>query len=204
MFKGFESGADDYVTNPFPISVFRKKVAVFLERINRQPSGNLYDDGSMIENPTVQVGDIVQKNHIITDGLSSETDRSLDFIIMVKVRTNENTAATRNTGTARFYLPNENFLPLCDNPHPVSFPFNVKENAVSEMEEYLEDYVEGIEPNMDFTSKETYAASFHNPTSLIFTIGGTLSIIIGFIGIANFVNSILTSIITGRKEFAML
>ncbi len=36
------------------------------------------------------------------------------------------------------------------------------------------------------------------------TIGGTLSIVIGFIGIVNFVNSVLTSIIARRKEFAML
>ena len=72
------------------------------------------------------------------------------------------------------------------------------------MEEFLDHYVNGIEPNMDFTSKETYIDSFHDLTSLIVTIGGALSIIIGFIGIANFVNSVLTSIITRRKEFAML
>lgn len=41
-------------------------------------------------------------------------------------------------------------------------------------------------------------------TSLIITIGGALSIIIGLIGITNFVNSVLTSIITRRKELAML
>ena len=36
MLKGFELGADDYVAKPFPISVFRKKVAVVLERIKKQ------------------------------------------------------------------------------------------------------------------------------------------------------------------------
>jgi putative ABC transport system permease protein len=35
-------------------------------------------------------------------------------------------------------------------------------------------------------------------------IGGTLSLIIGLIGILNFVNAILTSILTRRQEFAML
>ena len=72
------------------------------------------------------------------------------------------------------------------------------------MGEFLNSYVENIEPNMDFDSKETYIDSFDNLTSLIVTIGGALSIIIGFIGIANFVNSVLTSMITRRKEFAML
>lgn len=39
---------------------------------------------------------------------------------------------------------------------------------------------------------------------MVITIGGALSIIIGLIGVVNFVNSVLTSIITRRKEFAML
>ena len=39
---------------------------------------------------------------------------------------------------------------------------------------------------------------------LLSALGGALSIIIGLIGITNFVNSVLTSIITRRKELAML
>ncbi len=162
------------------------------------------DNGSIIENTDVHAGDTVRINHIIMDGLSGNTEESYDFTIMAKVRTNENTTTTRNTGTTRFYIPTEIFLPLCDNPHLVSFPFNVKSNTVSEMEEFLDNYVKSIEPNMDFTSKETYIDSFYDLTSLIITIGGALSVIIGFIGIANFINSVLTSIITRRKEFAML
>ena len=57
---------------------------------------------------------------------------------------------------------------------------------------------------MDFESKATYISSFDDLTSLIITIGGALSVIIGIIGIANFVNSVLTSVITRKKEFAML
>lgn len=47
MLKGFELGADDYVTKPFPISVFRKKVAVVLERIKKQSCGDFYEDGKL-------------------------------------------------------------------------------------------------------------------------------------------------------------
>lgn len=36
MLRGFEPGADDYVTKPFPISVFRKKVAALLSRMQKQ------------------------------------------------------------------------------------------------------------------------------------------------------------------------
>lgn len=162
------------------------------------------DDGTIIDNPNISVGDTVHLHHIDMDGLSSTTNGSYDFIIMAKVRTNENTATTRNTGSTRFYLPTENYLPLCNQPHLVSFPFNVNAGAESQMSDFLNSYIDSIEPSMDFTSKETYVNSFDSLTSLIITIGGALSIIIGIIGIANFVNSVLTSIITRKKEFAML
>lgn len=162
------------------------------------------DDGTIIDNPNISVGDTVRLNHLAMDGLSSSTSGSYDFIIMAKVRTNENTMTTRNTGSTRFYLPTEIYLPLCNQPHLVSFPFNVQAGTESEMGEFLSSYIDSIERSMDFASKETYVNSFDSLTSLIITIGGALSIIIGIIGIANFVNSVLTSVITRKKEFAML
>ncbi len=47
MLKGFELGADDYVTKPFPISVFRKKVSALLTRIQKQTGGDCYTDGML-------------------------------------------------------------------------------------------------------------------------------------------------------------
>ena len=47
MLKGFELGADDYVTKPFHISVFRKKVSALLGRIQKQTGGDCYTDGTL-------------------------------------------------------------------------------------------------------------------------------------------------------------
>lgn len=47
MLKGFELGADDYVTKPFPISVFRKKVSALLGRIQKKTGGDCYTDGTL-------------------------------------------------------------------------------------------------------------------------------------------------------------
>lgn len=197
-------GADDFLLN----GMEAVEGAIDLEKLKTGKyillSVESTDDGTIIDNPNISVGDTVRLHHIDMDGLSSTTNGSYDFIIMAKVRTNENTATTRNTGSTRFYLPTENYLPLCDQPHLVSFPFNVKAEAENQMGEFLNSYIDSIEPSMDFASKETYVNSFDSLTSLIITIGGALSIIIGIIGIANFVNSVLTSIITRKKEFAML
>ena len=48
--RGFELGADDYVTKPFPMSVFQKKVAALLARISKQNGGDCYDDGNLFIN----------------------------------------------------------------------------------------------------------------------------------------------------------
>lgn len=48
--RGYELGADDYVTKPFPISVFQKKVAALLNRIVKQAGGDCYDDGNLVVN----------------------------------------------------------------------------------------------------------------------------------------------------------
>ena len=275
MLKGFELGADDYVTKPFPISVFQKKVSALLNRISAQSGGDFYDDGNLyinfselsaclagqpitltsleegnplvqlygaddfllnsmdviegtidwealksgnyvlyaltaddngniIDDPNIHVGDTLHFNHVQMNGLSSSIDNNFDCKVMAKVLINENTDTIRSTGFAKFYMPTDVFLPLCEQPHLVSFPFNVVDGMEADMEEFLSSYVEDIEPSMNYDSKQTYINSFNDLTSLIITIGGALSIIIGLIGITNFVNSVLTSIITRRKELAML
>ena len=48
MLKGYELGADDYVTKPFPISVFQKKVAALLSRMKKSAGGDCYNDGNLL------------------------------------------------------------------------------------------------------------------------------------------------------------
>lgn len=48
--RGFELGADDYVTKPFPMSVFQKKVSAMLLRIKKEINCDCYDDGNLLVN----------------------------------------------------------------------------------------------------------------------------------------------------------
>ena len=45
--RGFELGADDYVTKPFPMSVFQKKISALLSRIQKQNNNDCYNDGNL-------------------------------------------------------------------------------------------------------------------------------------------------------------
>ena len=44
---GLEYGADDYVTKPFPMSVFQKKLSVVLGWLAKQSGGDCYEDGAL-------------------------------------------------------------------------------------------------------------------------------------------------------------
>ena len=45
---GYEAGAEDYVTKPFPMSVFQKKLSVVLGRLAKQSGGgDCYEDSAL-------------------------------------------------------------------------------------------------------------------------------------------------------------
>jgi DNA-binding response OmpR family regulator len=48
VMAGFELGADDYITKPFSINIFRKKVAAILKRSDKAASRNLYVCGDLV------------------------------------------------------------------------------------------------------------------------------------------------------------
>lgn len=50
MIKGFDLGADDYITKPFHISVFKKKVKVLFNKIKNKAHVDCYDDGKLYIN----------------------------------------------------------------------------------------------------------------------------------------------------------
>lgn len=163
------------------------------------------DNGNVIENNSVKVGDTVTLHHFTRDGLSISRDKTTELTVMAKVRIHENTDTVRsNSATTRFYLPTEVYLPLCHNPHLVCYSYDVADESEAVMEQCLTDTIESSEPNMAFDSKETYTGSFRQLTMLVTTIGGALCFVIGLIGVVNFINSVLTSILTRRREFAML
>lgn len=59
-------------------------------------------------------------------------------------------------------------------------------------------------PEMGYLTKEVLQKEFENMINVIATIGIALSGVIALIGILNFINAILTEIISRRREFAML
>ncbi|MDO9493363.1 ABC transporter permease [Acetobacterium sp.] len=103
-----------------------------------------------------------------------------------------------------FYLPADIYKTLVTKPAVMSYTYNVADAEEATMDRFLADYTNTVEPMMNYTSKLTTLESLSEMKMTVIMVGGALSLIIGMIGVLNFINAVVTSIITRRKEFAML
>lgn len=74
--------------------------------------------------------------------------------------------------------------------------------SIPELEKTIADYCESR--TVDYNSRSTYMAEFEGLQRTYLLVGGVLSGILGLVGILNFVNSIVTAILTRKTELAML
>lgn len=77
-----------------------------------------------------------------------------------------------------------------------------EETAIPALEKTLAAYCEPR--TVDYNSRATYMAEFTGLQNTYLLVGGALGGILGLVGILNFVNSIITAILTRKTELAML
>ncbi len=107
-------------------------------------------------------------------------------------------------GVESFILPYSLLEKYSEYFKPMNIIFEVDEESNEKINEILLSYTSEKYNDYDVESKELFAAEFNEFKSTFFTIGALLSVIIGFIGLLNFFNTILTSINVRKKEFAIL
>lgn len=110
----------------------------------------------------------------------------------------------RRWGYDQFVLNAQTFTEATGSSSIMTYLFNTTEESDVSMGEFLTDYTEKINPTLDFESKESYASEFYEFRNMFLMMGSLLSFIVGIVGVLNFLNAIFTSIITRRREFAML
>lgn len=86
----------------------------------------------------------------------------------------------------------------------MSYLINVQDGAMDTMDAFLKDYTENAVPTLDYESKQMYVDQFEGFRSMFLMLGGALSLVVGIVGVLNFLNAVLTSILARRREFAVL
>ncbi len=84
------------------------------------------------------------------------------------------------------------------------YPIDTADGANGDMEDFLADYTETVQPVYDYESKQIYVDEFEGFRGMFLTMGGVMSFIVGLVGVLNFVNAVLTGILTRKREFAVL
>ncbi|MCH5256752.1 MAG: ABC transporter permease [Lachnospiraceae bacterium] len=103
-----------------------------------------------------------------------------------------------------FVLGAETFIRDTGSDAVMYYAFNMEENAPGDMESYMENLTENVMTQYDYESRQTYTEDFASFMNMFMILGSVLSFIVGFIGILNFLNAFLTSIVTRHREFAVL
>ncbi|NQX48487.1 ABC transporter permease [Paenibacillus tritici] len=129
---------------------------------------------------------------------------SNEFTVLGHVSIKATNSGTAAAAYATFYLPADLYKSLVQQPVVMSYAFNVSADHEASMENFLKQYTEIAEPMMHYKSKLIVRNEFKGLQTTVVVIGGTLSLILGLIGILNFANAMLTSILTRRQEFATL
>ncbi len=110
----------------------------------------------------------------------------------------------RVVGCDGFILGAERFKQDTGTDSVMTYLFNTTDEAEAGMESFLAEYTESVQPLYDYESRATYVAEFEGFRSMFLTMGGALSLIIGLVGVLNFVNAVLTGILTRKRELAVL
>lgn len=110
----------------------------------------------------------------------------------------------RYFGSDEFVLNPETFREITGKSDVMLYAFDTEGDAVEPMESFLQDYTGNLNPRYGYESKQSYVEEFESFRSMFVIVGGLLSFIVGIVGVLNFVNAILTGILTRKRELAML
>lgn len=156
------------------------------------------DNGQVKENTAMhQVGDKVtirdKENQVVG---------TYEILSLVKEKFNSQTS--RIGWDFSYYTTAKQFGAIASEDLLMTYAFNVEDEKEAAMDQFLSDYTEQVEPMMSYESKAEALKNFSDMTDMFVTVGLALSLTVGLIGTLNFINSILTGIITRKREFAML
>lgn len=102
MLKGYELGAEDYVTKPFPMSVFLKKLAVVSGRLAKQSGGgDCYEDDALSINFSEMTATLSGKPLVFTP---------LEYRLLKILTKNPQTVLTRQVLLEKLWDADGNFV----------------------------------------------------------------------------------------------
>lgn len=104
----------------------------------------------------------------------------------------------------RFILPLKTFRKNWPKNTPRKLFFNIDEEHLDMAQEMLDGYCAETGSNLPITTRASMMEQYERETRSSAVMGNVVSIVIALVGVLNYVNSLVTSIVSRRKEFAMM
>lgn len=147
--------------------------------------------------PTVSVGE-----DVVIEGKSYTVMAVLDNINPVTEGAYEDGVTDRFF--LDFILPLETFRENWPQNTPRKLFFNVDDGHMEEAQKMLDAYMAETGITLSVTSRAFMSAQYDRETRSSAVMGNVVGSVIALVGVLNFVNSMVTSIVARKKEFAMM
>lgn len=101
-------------------------------------------------------------------------------------------------------LPADTFVQLYPHSLPIRYLFNADSTAFDNIDQWLKAYVGNSENGISYTSRSILTQEFNDIKYTYVIAGGILSLLFAIIGVLNFVNVIVTSILSRQQDFSVM
>ncbi len=194
-------GMEDFLFNIVDVWEGEDDVAVLREKLATGDyilSATPTDDNDFVYEDKIMhhAGDKVTL--VLPNGMKREVE------ILAVIKENYYGLTDRVGANFMYYTCAEVFKKWVSDEFLMSYACDVEGNKEAEFDQFLKEYTETAEPLMNYESKEYWLEQYEGMMGLILLVGGLLTLVVAVIGILNFVNSILTGMVTRQKEFAMM
>lgn len=133
------------------------------------------------------------------------TSKIYDVLAVVDIPTSLQTPLQVDMGLDYIFPTDELLGNMVASDQPaMKTVFNVDDENLLATENWLKNYTANTDTALDYFSKVTLRQTFDGMINMYRLVGGALCAILALIGILNFINSMMTSILSRHKEIAML
>lgn len=101
-------------------------------------------------------------------------------------------------------IPADTFTQLWQESNLRKFYFNVADSQTERASKLLKEYQQTKAVGMNIVSRRSIEEQYEAETRSSAVMGYAISVVIALVGILNFINSMVTAIISRKKEFAMI
>ncbi len=133
----------------------------------------------------------------------AKTYRTVDYTVVATVAV-PYSLSYRYFGNDQYVMGADAFCQGTGTSDILYYAFDTEDAATDDMEVFLADYTENVNPDLNYESTKFFVDEFNGFRNMFALLGGTLAAIIAVIGVLNVFNAILTGITSRRRELAML